>query len=304
MNISDFLTDFKLQPPDIKLRAPHAISVQIGWLNWGNVGDTAFDELVASLKAEKIAEFERPGDFYNFVVYRDRSRTYINNEGNRCTEFPNSRVYCVRRKEPLSDLIFLHLLEPTQFGEVYADRIVTLMKKLNVARYQVIGAMGSAAPHTRPIVITGRSSDPELTKEIKKIGLRERLTRQYQGPTSIFNTISTKLQSEGITTISLIANLPSYFEVEGPDYNGVHRILQLLSKLEGLEIQLDRFEALGRQQYDRVTREMNTSKKLSTIVSELENEYDQEEANERKEETKTELPPSIQKAIDEILGNS
>ena len=302
MNISDFLTDFKLQPPDIKLRVPHAISVHIGWLNWGNVGDTAFNELVEFLKAEKIAEFDRPGDFYNFVAYRDRSRTYVDNECNRYTEFPNSRVYCVRRKKPLSDLVFLHLLEPTQFGEVYADRVVALMKRLNVARYQVIGAMGGSAPHTRPIIITGRSSAPELTEKLKEIGMRETLARQYQGPTSIFSVISTKLQSEGITTASLIANLPSYFDLEGTDFNGVYSILKLLSKLEGLDIPLDRFEAVGKQQYDTVTTEVHVSKKLSALVSELENKYDQEETRERQEEIKTQLPPSIQKAINEILG--
>lgn len=304
MNISDFLTDFKLQLPDIKLRATHAISVHIGWLNWGNVGDTAFNELIELLKPEKIAEFERPGDFYNFVAYRDRSRTYVDNEGNRYTEFPNSRVYYASRKEPLSDLVFLHLLEPTQFGEVYADRVVTLMKRLNVARYQVIGAMGSSVPHTRPIVITGRSSDPELTEDLKKIGVRETLAGQYQGPTSIFSNISTKLQSEGVTTVSLIANLPSYFDLEGADCNGVYSILKLLSKLEGLEIPLNRFEALGNQQYDGVTREVRMSKKLSAMVSELENKYDEEEDIEKKEEIKTQLPPSIQKAINEILGES
>ncbi len=75
MDITDFLTDFKLQLPDLKGRAPHAISVHIGWLNWGDVGDESFNELVEHFKAEKIGEFERPGDFYNFVAYRDRSRT-------------------------------------------------------------------------------------------------------------------------------------------------------------------------------------------------------------------------------------
>ncbi len=304
MNISDFLTDFKLHHSHIKLRAPHAVSVHIGWLNWGNVGDIALGELVAFLKAEKIAEFERPGDFYNFVSYRDRSRTYIDNKGNRCMEFPNSRVYYARRKEPLSDLVLLHLLEPTQFGEIYADRVVTLMKRLNVARYVVIGAMGSSAPHTRPIVITGRSSDPELTQKLKKIGMRETSAGQYQGPTSIFSAISTKLQSEGITTVSLIANLPSYFNVEGADYNGVSSILKLLSKLEEFEIPLNRFEALGKQQYDRISKEVHMSKELSAMVNELENKYDQEEAKEKEEEIKSQLPVSIQKAINEILDKN
>ena len=132
MDITDFLTDFKLQLPDIKGRTLHAISVHLGWLNWGNVGDESFNELVEYFKAEKIGEFVRPGDFYNFVAYRDHSHTYIDNEGIRHTEFPNSKVYYVSRKEPLSDLFLVYLLEPTQFGEVYVDRVVAFMTRLNV----------------------------------------------------------------------------------------------------------------------------------------------------------------------------
>ena len=107
MNISDFLTDFKLQLPDLKDGAPHAISVHIGWLNWGNVGDMVFDELVKHLKAEKIGEFERPGDFYNFVSYRGHSRTYLDDEGIRRTEFPNSKVYCCCIDTEMPHLIYI-----------------------------------------------------------------------------------------------------------------------------------------------------------------------------------------------------
>ncbi len=301
MDITDFLTDFKLQLPDIKGRAPHAISVHIGWLNWGDVGDESFHELVEHFKAQKIGEFERPGDFYNFVAYRDRSRTYTDDEGVRRSEFPNSRVYYVRRTEPLSDLVLVHLLEPTQFGEVYVDRVVALLKRLNVVRYQVIGAMGSPVPHTRPIRISGRSSASEVTERLKEIGVRTTVGGQYQGPTSIFNSISTRLQSEGITTVSLIAHMPTYLSLEEPDNNGVFSILNVLSKLEGIEIPLDRLEFAGKQQYDRVTKEVHLSQSITALSKELENIYDQEEETG---EEMSQLPPSIQKAIDEAFGKS
>ncbi len=303
MDITDFLTDFKLQLPDIKGRTLHAISVQIGWLNWGDVGDESFNELVEHFKAEKIGEFARPGDFYNFVAYRDHSHAYTDNEGVRHTEFPNSRVYYVRRTEPLSDLVLVYLLEPTQFGEVYVDRVVALMKSLNVARYQVIGAMGSTVPHTRPIRISGRSSAPEVTERLKEIGVRATGGGQYQGPTSIFNSISSRLQSEGITTVSLIAHLPTYFSLEGPDNNGIFSILNVLSKLEGIEIPLDRFESAGRQQYDKVTEEVHRSRRLTAWSNELENIYDRE-VEEKTGEEMTQLPTNIQKAIDEAFGKS
>ncbi len=300
MNIDDLLTDFKLQLPDLEGRAPHAISVHIGWLNWGSVGDAAFDELVKHLKAEKIGELERPGDFYNFVSYRDHSYTYVDDEDIRHTEFPNSRVYYVRRSEPSSDLILLKLLEPTQFGEIFVDKVVALLKRLNVVRYQVIGAMGSTVPHTRPIIVSGRSSDREVMEMLKGIGVRERVGGQYQGPTSIFNTISSRLQGEGITTVSLIAHLPTYFSLQEADYNGVFSILNVLSKIEGIQIPFRRFESAGKRQYDTLAKQVNQSEGLLALLKALEDKYDQEA--ETIEEETTELPPNIQKAIDEAFG--
>ena len=302
MDIADFLTDFRLQLPDIEGRTLHAISVHLGWLNWGSVGDESFNELVEYLKAEKIGEFERPGDFYNFVSYRDHSHTYIDNDGVRHTEFPNSKVFYVRRTEPLSDLVLVYLLEPTQFGEVYVDRVVALLKSLNVVRYQVIGAMGSPVPHTRPIRVSGRSSAPEVTERLKEIGVRATGGGQYQGPTSIFNSISTRLQSEGITTVSLIAHLPTYLSLEEPDNNGVFSIFNVLSKLEGIKIPLDRFKSAGKEQYDGVTKEILRSQKLTAFSKELEDIYDREEEITGGE--MTQLPPNIQKAIDEAFGKS
>ncbi|MFC1977233.1 PAC2 family protein [Chloroflexota bacterium] len=302
MNINDFLTDFKLELPDVRGKALHAISVHIGWLNWGSVGDESFNKLVEHFKAEKIGEFERPGDFYNFVAYRERSLSYVDDEGVRRTEFPNSKVFYVRRKESSSDLVLVNLLEPTQFGEVYVDRVIALMKRLNVVRYQVIGAMGSPVPHTRPIRITGRSSDPEITERLEQMGVRGTSGRQYQGPTSILNAISSTLQSEGISTVNLMAHLPTYFTLQEPDCNGIYGILNVISKLEAIDIPLDRIKSEGKRQYERVNREVNLSQSLTTLSKELENLYDQEE--EKTEEETKQLPPNIQKAIDEAFGKS
>ena len=144
MDIHDLLTDFQVDIPEgISERTVHAIAVHIGWLNWSSVGDECLDKLIEFYDAEKIAEFERPGDFYDFVAYRDRSLTYMDNKGVRRTEYPNTRLHYVRRYEGPTDLVLISVLEPNQFSEIFVDRIVGLLKKMNVSRYTVAGAMGS-----------------------------------------------------------------------------------------------------------------------------------------------------------------
>jgi proteasome assembly chaperone (PAC2) family protein len=303
MDISNLLTDFKLNLPDVKGRSVHAISAHVGWLNWGSVGKEVFNELVEHFDAEKIGELARPGDFYNFISYREYSHTYIDSEGVRYAELPNSKVYYVRREAPLSDLVLLYLLEPTQFAEIFVDRVVAMLKKLNVSRYEVAGAMGSPVPHTRPIRVTGRSNSPELTKTLREIGVRASAGGGYRGPTSIFNSISSTLQNEAVTTVSLIAHMPTYLSLEEPDSNGVYSILDIVSKLEEIEIPLDTIESTGRRQYESVSREVMKSQSISVLAKELEEMYDrEEEISER--EPKTRISPHIQKAIDEDIDKA
>jgi hypothetical protein len=300
MGIHDFLTDFTLDMPDTAGREIHAIGVHIGWLNWGSVGDESLEKLIEHYDADKIAEFARPGDFYDFVTYRERSLTYIDNKGIRRTEYPNSRVYYVRRYDSDSDLLFLSLLEPNHFSEIFVDRVVTLLKTMNIKRYIVAGAMGSPVPHTRQIRITGRSSDPGIGEKLDTLGVRQTLGRQYQGPTSIFNTISQKLTDEGITSVNLMAHMPSHISLQEPDFTGVHRVLSILSKLERIDIPLEKTRTAGNKQYERVSKEVQQSPSLTELSKQLEEIYDQEEGPP--EEDSVELPPSIQQAIDEAFG--
>jgi hypothetical protein len=300
MGIHDLLTDFNQDIPETAGREIHAIGVHIGWLNWGSVGDESLEKLIEHYDADKITEFVRPGDFYDFVTYRERSLTYIDNKGIRRTEYPNSRVYYVRRYDSGHDLLLLSLLEPNHFSEIFVDRVVTLLKKMNISRYIVAGAMGSPVPHTRPIRVTGRSSDPKISVKLETLGVRQTLGSQYQGPTSIFNTISQKLTDEGITSVNLMAHMPSHISLQEPDFTGVHRMLSILSKLEGIDIQLEKTRIAGKKQYEKVSKEVRHSPSLTELSKQLEEIYDQEEGPQ--EGDTIELPPSIQQAIDEAFG--
>ncbi len=94
----------------------------------------------------------------------------------------------------------------------------------------------------------------------------------------------------------------AHFTLEEPDYNGIYSILNVISKLEAIEIPLDRIKAKGKRQYERVNKEVDLSQNLIALLKEMENIYDREE--EKTEEEMKPLPPNIQKAIDEAFGKS
>lgn len=301
MRIQDYLSDFSIDVPEnISERTVHVIAVHIGWLNWSSVGDECLDKLIEFYDAEKIAEFERPGDFYDFVAYRDRSMTFFDSKGIRQTEYPNSRAYYVRRYEGPTDLLLLSLLEPNHFSEIFVERVMALLKKMNVSRYTVAGAMGSPVPHTRPLRITGRSSDPDVSERLENLGVRQTLGRQYQGPTSIFNAISPQLTKNDINAVHLMAHMPSHISLQEPDFTGVYGILKIISRLEQIDIPLERTRTAGKKQYESISKEVLQSPSLAELSRQLEDIYDQEEGPVK--EDGTELPPNIQQAIDEAFG--
>jgi proteasome assembly chaperone (PAC2) family protein len=168
--------------------------------------------------------------------------------------------------------------------------------------------MGSPVPHTRPIRVTGRSSSPELTDRLREVGVQSRISGGgYRGPTSIFNSISATLQKEGVTTVSLIAHMPTYLSLEEPDSNGLFSVLDIISKLEAIDIPLSGIADAGRRQYENVSSEVMRSEGIAELAAKLEEIYDSEEENSEEDiaevETESRLPPHIQKAIDEDIDD-
>jgi hypothetical protein len=92
--------------------------------------------------------------------------------------------------------------------------------------------------------------------------------------------------------------MPTYLSLEEPDSNGVFSVLDIVSKLEAIDIPLGGIASAGRRQYESVSREVMRSQSTAAFTKKLEEVYDREEGNSE-EETETRLPPHIQKAIDE-----
>ena len=72
------------------------------------------------------------------------------------------------------------------------------------------------------------------------------------------------------------------------------------SRLEDIDIPLERTRIAGKKQYERISKEVRHSPGLAELSKQLEEIYDQEESPSHEENI--ELPPSIQQVIDEALG--
>lgn len=284
------LRAFELDEPVPVLNNPHAIAILRPWVDVGRAGTVAMKWLEEALSVRDLAKLAKPGDYIDFT--RHRPTSFVS-AGRRRMTIPNSYVTYSKR-ETGNDFIFFHLLEPHMHGDDYVESVLELMQKFNVKRYTIIGSMHDYVPHTRPLIVTGEAVG-EGTKAVVEANKIESI--EYRGPTSICFLISQQAPEMGIETLSLIAHLPQYTQIE-EDYSGAMKLINILSTMYDIPVDQNNINKSERQ-IEQINKALENNPQLQTILRQLETHYDTR--NERhQEEESTELSPEIEQFLAEM----
>ena len=160
--------------------------------------------------------------------------------------------------------------------------------------------MYDAAPHTRPLQVTGTLNGEPMT------GLRDLVSRRhnnYEGPTSIMNLLSQELPQLGIEDVTLMVRLPQYAQLER-DYAGTARLLEILATIYNLPADLPETEA-GKKQYAELDTEITGNPAAQELVRRLESHYDSRHSGSAEDKADGEpeeldLPPDIQSFLSDM----
>ncbi len=281
---------FELNEPLPDLHEPHALATLHPWVDVGSVGSLVLSWLETRFKTKELGRLARPGNFFDFTRYRPVIHL---KEGKRHVVIPNTLANYAKR-ETGSDFVFLRLLEPHMFGEVYVDSVLLLLEKLDVKRYCLLGSMYDFIPHTRPLIVTGRGIGKTTEEELRRAGIQ---SSDYQGPTTITSLVSQRAPELGIETMSLIVHLPQYSQLD-EDYMGQVRLMEVLCSLYGLPIDnADIHKA--EQQRRHIDIVVDSNAQVKEIVAQLEAHYDTQMAR-RKEEEMPQLSPEIERFLKEM----
>lgn len=291
---------FEFQEPIPAFEEAHVIAMLYPWLDAGSVGTLTLRRLERYFGSQELGRLEKPGNFFDFTRYRPTTRF---RGGQRVQRVPNTRVSQLEgRNDP--PLIVMQVREPHANAEDYIESLIEVLKTFNVTRYTRIGAMYDATPHTRPLQVTGTLNGEPMT------GLRGLVSRRrsnYEGPTSIMNTMSQELTKYGIEDVSFMVRLPQYAQLEC-DYAGTARLLEILSTVYNLPGDLPDSEA-GKKQYEELDSEITGNPAAQELVKRLESYYDSrhsgttEENGEEKTEEEPEesdLPADIQTFLSDM----
>lgn len=180
---------------------PVLVAAFEGWNDAGDAATGAVEHLEGAFSADPLAALD-PEDYYDFQV--SRPLVAVDEAGVRRLEWPTTRVSLARSAGGRRDLVLVRGIEPNMRWRSFCGEIVELCADLAVETVVSLGALLADVPHTRPVPVTGTSSDPDLGRSL---GLD---ASRYEGPTGIVGVLQDAAARAGLPSVSFWAAVPHY----------------------------------------------------------------------------------------------
>lgn len=180
---------------------PVLVAAFEGWNDAGDAATGAVEHLEGAFSADPLAALD-PEDYYDFQV--SRPLVAVDEAGVRRLEWPTTRVSLARSAGGRRDLVLVRGIEPNMRWRSFCGEIVELCADLAVETVVSLGALLADVPHTRPVPVTGTSSDPDLGRSL---GLD---ASRYEGPTGIVGVLQDAAAQAGLPSVSFWAAVPHY----------------------------------------------------------------------------------------------
>ena len=183
------------------LRSPVLVAAFEGWNDAGDAATDAVEHLVDVWDGEEVAAID-PEDYYDFQV--NRPMVSLSEFGARRITWPTTRFYAVALPDAERDLVLVRGVEPNMRWRGFCDEVVQHARGLGVSEVVTLGALLADSPHTRPVPVSGTSSDPGLAL---RLGLEP---SRYEGPTGIVGVLGEACATSGLPAVSFWAAVPHY----------------------------------------------------------------------------------------------
>ena len=264
-------------------RRPVMILAFSGWNDAAESATTAARYLGASWGASRFAEID-PEDYYHFGLSRPQARYKDGSETEREIVWPVTEFSLTQRPDLSRDVIVGVASEPHLRWRTYCATVIELARRCHVSLVLTLGALLAEVPHTRPVRLSGSSSDPEL---VARLGLR---ASRYEGPTGIVGVMNTLCREQGFATASVWANVPHYISgIENP--KAAMALVQRVLHLLGAEMDLSDLAEASRQFDTNLKEIVAQNAKIAGYVKKLETS-DAESEPEQESPPTSDLPPA------------
>lgn len=230
------------------LRRPVAIVALEGFVDAGQVAETAATFLRHRWLAEPVAEFDADA----LIDYRARRPGAVVDNGLlRRIDWPRIELLTATVDGP-RDVVLLLGPEPDMRWHAFLDAVVDACQRLEVELVLTLGAYPAAVPHTRPVSIvqaTNASGAPARLDVPEVAG--------YTGPVGAATALQAALEEAGVPAVGLWAEVPHYIATS-PNPSAALALVRRTAAVLGTTVDTTELEAaakLHRQQVDQAVAE-------------------------------------------------
>lgn len=266
-----------------------------GFTGWNDAADAASDAvawLAGAFHAQRFATID-PEEHLDFQTVRPTVE--LLDGVTRSLRWPSIRFEHASTGNPVTpDLILLSGPEPNFRWRGLAQSVITVARETGARMVVTFGALLADAPHTRPVRVTGTTTDEEL-------GGRLALTRStYEGPTGIVGVLHDACRAAGLQSVSLWATVPHYV-ASPPNPPAIGALLSRFATLTGLDLDLRELGVAGDAWRARVDGAVAADEDLRDYVLGLEEATDDEEDDEGIEPVDLPSGDAIAEAFEQYL---
>ena len=268
--LSEHLTLHETPPA----RLDRLLIAYAGWPDAAESATNTIKYLLRKLDAKKFAEVD-PEDF--FVFTRERPRSTRTKDGRRRIHWPANEFYywspADRDDEP--GMMFLLGVEPNLKWRTFSSLVSGVAREYGVQTVIHVGALLDAVPHTRPVRLTGSSTQPDLQQALESASVG---TSNYQGPTGISTAVMDACTRQGMAYASLWGHTSHYLQA-APNYRISYTLAKNLIGLLGLPIDLKELSAAADTFDLEVLKAVDEDDQLQDYIKKLETRYDESQTD-------------------------
>jgi proteasome assembly chaperone (PAC2) family protein len=256
------------EPP---LQAPSLVIGFAGWANAAGLSVEVVSQLQSLLDTDAIGTLEAPECYViTNPSLANRPITTIRGGLVEDLHMPTTEVYALSGAGAQPELLLIQGLEPDLHWSEYIEALWGLVNRFGVRRVYTLGSYYDQIPHTRPPHVTAVVSDLHLKAELRS--QRVDFT-SYEGPTSIQTFLLYTCQQRQVDGVSLWGGVPPYLQGSYP--RGVVRLLSVLSKLIGFNIDSNALQSWVAEFDGALQQQVSKNDELQTFIKQLEAAYDQ-----------------------------
>ena len=264
--------DFDREPPANLTTMVMAFG---GWIDAGQAATGALNQLVRDLSAARLASID-PEDF--FVFSQERPNVKLRPDGGRDIHWPRSEFFAWQPGGAQDGLLLFCGPEPHQRWHTYTKAFLDVAERCGVRKIVSLGALLAGAPHTRPVRVTARCTDPAWQSLVEAWGIYRPPT--YEGPTGISTVVLDAAERRGMSHLGFMGQAPHYLQsAENPA--AIEALLTYVARLLHLSPDMSHFAEAIQDFRAECDRAVARNRATREHVRQLEQEYDATASEER-----------------------